>query len=357
MWEERGGGRVLRGAAVTIFSSYTTRTAVPSHPLRIAILDSSPGYRAALRAVIHEHEWQADCCDQFADLLTRLEAGVADVVVLDMRDVPAPEHELSRMYQTMPGPIVALAEEDAALKSALRAGATLALRKPLDPDFFVLAIDAVLHRGLSLRSLLGDVVRIGDLHIHLSSHAIERNGRRQVLSNTEWQLFAVLLGHPGRIYARDELASAAWGSGYAGRRAQIELYISRLRRKVESDSRSPQVIETVRHLGYRLGMSTAPPAESDDVPDAIEPPEMQPAVTGVDLEAWITGYRDLIAIKSRLEERARELITASHTGAFRKILQADLRMMEPEMDRFQHRLAFWETRKRELAEGAASASA
>jgi two-component system response regulator MtrA len=331
-------------------SRYSPRTAIPIRPLRVAILDTSSVSLAALQAISAEHGWTSDCCGDYPEMLDAVERGQADLLIIDHDSLPAPEEELSRLYQLAAGPIVVLCRSDESLMSSLRAGATLVVRRPFDPELMSLAIEAMLDRGLALRALLRDIVRIGDMQVHLTSHTVERDGRRQVLSNTEWQLFAVLLGHPGRIYTRDELSLEAWGAGYAGRRAQIELYISRLRRKVERDPRSPLLIETVRHLGYRLGLAVSPVSVSgaEAAPDVLR--EDGHDVPAAQLDLWIAGYRDLVGLKLRLHDRLREVIARAQPGAHRTLMQADLRLMEPEMDRFQQRLAFWEARRRELNE-------
>jgi hypothetical protein len=90
------------------------------------------------------------------------------------------------------------------------------------------------------------------LAVRPEAHIVEREGRRIRLSWTEWQLFAFLWDHPGVTFSRVELATGAWGAQWANRRGEVEIYISRIRRKVEHDARHPRVIRTVRGLGYRL---------------------------------------------------------------------------------------------------------
>lgn len=90
------------------------------------------------------------------------------------------------------------------------------------------------------------------LTVRADANTVERDGRRIRLSWTEWQLFAFLWDHPGVTFSRVELATGAWGSQWANRRGEVEIYISRIRRKVEHDARHPRVIRTVRGFGYRL---------------------------------------------------------------------------------------------------------
>ena len=92
-------------------------------------------------------------------------------------------------------------------------------------------------------------------------HTVEVDGRHVLLTPNEWQLFALMLAQPGRTLSRDELAVGAWGHGFGGRDSEVEVYISRLRRKLESDPRSPLIIETVRGAGYRLVPPEDPEAD------------------------------------------------------------------------------------------------
>jgi DNA-binding response OmpR family regulator len=141
-------------------------------------------------------------------------------------------------------------------KAALRNGADYDLPKPFDPEVFKVAVEAVLRRGpgATAPSLLPSPspVAVQDLKVYPDRRTVERDGRRQTLSQTEWQLFAFLLRQPNRTFSRRELAAGAWGPGYASRNGQAELYVSRVRRKVERDPQRPRIIETVRGSGYRL---------------------------------------------------------------------------------------------------------
>jgi DNA-binding response OmpR family regulator len=108
------------------------------------------------------------------------------------------------------------------------------------------------------RRLVGPVSLHG-FRVDPGRHTVEMGERQALLTPNEWQLFALLLAEPGRTFSRDELATGAWGQGYGGRDSEVEVYISRLRRKLEADPRSPLMIETVRGSGYRL----VPPDDMD----------------------------------------------------------------------------------------------
>jgi DNA-binding response OmpR family regulator len=309
----------------------------------VAVLDSSPIYRAVIQAVVEVRGWTAQMCDRYTDLVEVLAKDPIELVVLGYSDIPAPEYELGRLLETIQIPVVVLTNDEPSVKEALRTGATLAVSKPFDPEYLLLSIEAILHRGLQLRSILSEGAAVGDLNVYVGSHTVERRGRRQVLSHTEWQLFAFLLGNPGRTYSRDELAEEAWGSGYLGRRAQIELYVSRLRKKLERDPRHPEIIETVRHRGYRLGPTPLPlEARSETVSSHRQVErETWSATAPAVLTTWMGIYRELIIINTHLIERTREILSSAGEPQ-REILQTDLRLMKAQSHRFEERLAVWE---------------
>jgi len=101
---------------------------------------------------------------------------------------------------------------------------------------------------------------IRGFEVDTSRHTVDVDGRPVLLTPNEWQLFALMLAQPGRTLSRDELAIGSWGHGFGGRDSEVEVYVSRLRRKLESGSCSPLVIETVRGVGYRLVPPGKPPS-------------------------------------------------------------------------------------------------
>lgn len=220
---------------------------------RGALLESSFAYSAALRAIGSEQGWSSfDVYTDFIDLVEAVESIGADLVIASFSDLPDASTDLIRLRAAHEGPLVVLADDDAALKTALRAGATLALRKPFDPEYLALAVVALLSRPLPLNAVLQSGMTIGDITIQVANHTVQRGSRRQVLGPAEWQLFAFLIANVNTTMTRGDLARGAWGPGYATRESEVELYVSRLRRKIEENPRTPKLLLTVRGTGYRL---------------------------------------------------------------------------------------------------------
>lgn len=91
---------------------------------------------------------------------------------------------------------------------------------------------------------------LGALEIFPVRQTVVNGGHTHRLTPTEWQLLAHLMAHPGEVLSRAQLATGAWGPGFASRASEVEVYISRLRKKLEWDG--GRLIETVRGSGYRL---------------------------------------------------------------------------------------------------------
>jgi DNA-binding response OmpR family regulator len=92
---------------------------------------------------------------------------------------------------------------------------------------------------------------IGTLTLLAVRREIDGPRQRVALTPSEWQLLIALLGQRTAVLSRAELAARAWGAGYAGRHGEVEVYVSRLRRKLERAG-SPARIQTVRGRGYQI---------------------------------------------------------------------------------------------------------
>jgi two-component system, OmpR family, alkaline phosphatase synthesis response regulator PhoP len=226
---------------------------------RIVAYEPSAEYRSVIDCLLDEGDgFVVHITESYASFLDALRRDRSDLIIVSFTELPEGEQTLAALRQSVDTPILAFVHDHEETKAALRSGADYDLPKPFDPEVFCVAVEAVLRRGNnhnnSAPSLLPstDPITVQDLKVFPDRRTVERDGRRQTLSQTEWQLFAFLLRQPGRTFSRRELAAGAWGPGYASRNGQAELYVSRVRRKIERDSQRPRIIETVRGAGYRL---------------------------------------------------------------------------------------------------------
>lgn len=135
----------------------------------------------------------------------------------------------------------------------LDAGADDYLIKPYDPAELLARLRAVERRRSTSSS---PVLRLGTLEIDLARDLVRKDGTPVTLTQKEWALLRVMATRPDRIHTRDNLADALYGFGDEADSNTLEVFISRLRRKLGRSH-----IQTLRGLGYRLSFT---PEEEDE---------------------------------------------------------------------------------------------
>ncbi len=132
----------------------------------------------------------------------------------------------------------------------LDAGADDYLIKPYDPEELLARLRAVERRRSASAAA---VLQIGDVQVDMTRDEVRKAGRAVVLTQKEWALLRVLASRPGRIHTRENLQDALYGFDDEADSNTLEVFISRLRRKLGRDC-----IQTLRGLGYRLVLEPQP---------------------------------------------------------------------------------------------------
>lgn len=125
------------------------------------------------------------------------------------------------------------------------------ITKPFSPRELVARIRSVL-RGLGNTPTGSEVLRLGELEIDVSSMTVQVAGRNVLTTVREFRLLEYLAAHRGRVLTRDQLLDAVWKETPFVTPRSIDVYIRRLREKIERDPRHPQYLKTLRGIGYRF---------------------------------------------------------------------------------------------------------
>ena len=226
---------------------------------RILIVEDDPALRNSIRSILESNGHEVHTAGDGAAGARELETSNYDVVLLDI-GLPFVDgwHILQSLEnKRQPSVIVISARgEERDKVRALDMGADDYLAKPFGADELMARIRAVLRRAQQ-PTTESRQVRAGDVTVDLGSRAVLKNGSEVRLSPTEYGLLATLAQHAGQLMDHRSLLRTVWGPGYADERGYLRTFIQRLRAKLESDPRNPQVIVTVGARGYRFGSPTA----------------------------------------------------------------------------------------------------
>ena len=159
--------------------------------------------------------------------------------------------QIRRRPETRNLPIIMLTArgEEADRIRGLEGGADDYLTKPFSPRELVARVRAVLRRASP--EPVDEKLAFGDIHMDLAAHRVTRGGRHIHLGPTEFRLLRYLLEHPGRVFSREQLLDAVWGSDVYVEPRTVDVHIRRLRRAL-NEGQNADPIRTVRSAGYAL---------------------------------------------------------------------------------------------------------
>lgn len=98
---------------------------------------------------------------------------------------------------------------------------------------------------------------IGDLAIDVTGHEVTRAGKPISLTRLEFDLLVALAKEPGRVFTRDALLGEVWGYRHSTDTRLVNVHVQRLRSKVEHDPEKPEIVMTVRGVGYKAGVTVS----------------------------------------------------------------------------------------------------
>jgi two-component system phosphate regulon response regulator PhoB len=190
------------------------------------------------------------------EALTLVSEKLPDLVVLDwmLPKVSGIEvcRRLRQRSESRNVPIIMLTArgEESDRIRGLDTGADDYVVKPFAMSELSARIRAVLRRIRP--GLAEDRVRAGDLVIDRVAHRVKRSGKEIHLGPTEFRLLDYLMQHPGRVFSREQLLDAVWGSDVYVEARTVDVHIGRLRKALNRDDAELDPIRTVRSAGYSL---------------------------------------------------------------------------------------------------------
>lgn len=238
---------------------------------QILVVDDDANIRQVLRFALEQAGYAVQEAENGAAGLERFEECGPDLVILDVMMPEMGGTEVCRRIRRVSDvPVLFLSSRDDEIDRVvgLELGADDYVPKPFSPRELVARVKAILRRagkapdapfdgGVSIDTTTeipqpkAAQITHGALTLDLDLYQASWRGESIVLTRREFELLRALLGHPGKVYSRGELMTAAYDMGTIVSERTIDSHIRRLRRKFEDAGAEP--IETVHGIGYRLG--------------------------------------------------------------------------------------------------------
>lgn len=219
---------------------------------RILLVEDDPSIRELTTIGLHAAGYEVIAAADGRDGLDRFTAEKPDAVVLDIMLPVLDGLAVCRTIRLQSAvPIIMLTARTDAFDvvAGLEAGADDYIRKPFELPELVARLRVALRRAGTTET--GGPLMLGPLEIDETSHTVRRDHQEIALSHTEFRLLAELARRPGQVFTRELLLEQIWGYDYLGDSRLVDVAIQRLRAKVEAEPAHPELILTVRGVGYK----------------------------------------------------------------------------------------------------------
>jgi two-component system phosphate regulon response regulator PhoB len=232
-------------------------------PTHVLVVEDEEALAQLLKYNLEKEGYRVTTATDGEEALVLAEETPPDLVVLDWMLPKAPGIEVCRRLrarqETRNTPIVMLTArtEESDRIRGLDVGADDYITKPFSMNELLARLRAVMRRIRP--ALADDKVQCGDIVVDRVSHRVKRGGREVHLGPTEFRILDHLMQHPGRVFSREQLLDAVWGSDVYVEARTVDVQIGRLRKALMvGDETDP--IRTVRSAGYALDVKATAPA-------------------------------------------------------------------------------------------------
>ncbi len=223
-------------------------------PKSILVVDDKANVRTLVRDYLAQQGFRVSTADNGQNALYTARHEKPDLILLDIMMPEMDGYEFIRVYRReSEAPIILLTAklEESDKVIGLELGADDYITKPFGMRELVARINTVLRRAGKVQRA-SPVLRVADIVLDQETHSVTVRGREARLTPSEFDLLAVLMAAPGRVFSRVELLDALQGTTFEGIARTIDQHVRNLRSKIEVDPSQPRYIETVFGVGYRF---------------------------------------------------------------------------------------------------------
>ena len=223
-------------------------------PQTILVVDDEAKLRQMIRVYLEQENYRVVEAGNGRDALFVARESKPDLVILDLMMPEMNGYEFMRAFsKEAETPVIMLTArvEDQDKILGLELGADDYVTKPFNVRELTARVRAVLRRGQRAASE-PEMLRAADIVLDRSKVTVLVGDRDVELTRSEFELLAVLMSSPGRVFSRLDLLDRMSGDAYEGYERTIDVHIRNLRTKIESDPKHPKYVETIYGMGYRF---------------------------------------------------------------------------------------------------------
>jgi two-component system, OmpR family, response regulator MtrA len=220
---------------------------------RVLVVDDDAALAEMLTIVLRQEGFDSRMITRGDDALEEFRAYKPDVVLLDVMLPGKDGIDVCKEIRGESGvPIVMLTAKGDTVDVVvgLESGADDYVVKPFKPKELVARIRARVRR---FDSTTHETLKIGDLTIDVAGHVVSRDDETISLTPLEFDLLLCLARKPWQVFTREVLLEQVWGYRHAADTRLVNVHVQRLRAKIERDPEKPEIVLTVRGVGYKAG--------------------------------------------------------------------------------------------------------
>ena len=222
----------------------------------ILIVEDEESLSEPLAFILEREGYRVTVADDGPSALALFDKSGADLVLLDLMLPGIPGTEVCRVLRSRSQvPIIMLTAKDSEVDIVvgLELGADDYVTKPYSTRELLARIRAVLRRRADDGDDLADgMLEAGDIRMDVERHVVTVRGEDVAMPLKEFELLELLMRNAGRVLTRGQLIDRVWGSDYFGDTKTLDVHIKRIRSKIERVPSTPEILVTVRGLGYRI---------------------------------------------------------------------------------------------------------
>ena len=220
---------------------------------KILVVDDDPAINEMLTIVLEAEGFQTSSVTDGVEAVPAFRSFDPDLILLDLMLPGMNGIDICREIRKESAvPVVMLtAKTDTVdVVLGLESGADDYITKPFKPKELVARIRARLRRTDETPA---DVFEVGDLTVDVPQHTVTRGDEEIQLTPLEFDLLVEMARKPNQVHSREELLESVWGYRNASDTRLVNVHVQRLRSKIEHDPENPEIILTVRGVGYKTG--------------------------------------------------------------------------------------------------------